>query len=199
MVGDDKMGMFDDIIVPKSYLKNLLTKKQEKLMKDNSYQTKSLENFLGQYKIHRQKLYLKRGGVFQPDKKGKAKWDFIPHTGSVDFYDSVKDDSGNTWWIEFSFLFREGVLDSRRIVKFEILATAEEEEEREKKDKEFNFRRKMFQRTLKYRFFSKVSLILTKIMTWVANQTRMPDAKPIAYRKPDMEKAERKASFWKDF
>ena len=40
------MGMFDDIIVPKSYLKDLLTKEQEKLIKDNNYQTKSLENFL---------------------------------------------------------------------------------------------------------------------------------------------------------
>ena len=116
--------MFDDIIVPKSYLKNLLTKKQEKLMKgDKTFQTKSLENILGFYKVYRQKLYLRRDGVFQAEKKGKAKWDFIPHTGSVDFYDSVKDDSGNTWWIEFSFLFREGVLDSRRIVKFEILTT----------------------------------------------------------------------------
>ena len=31
------MGMFDDIIVPKSYLKGLLTKEQEKLVKDNNY------------------------------------------------------------------------------------------------------------------------------------------------------------------
>ena len=86
--------MFDDIIVPKSYLKNLLTKKQEKLMKgDKTFQTKSLENILGFYKVYRQKLYLRRDGVFQAEKKGKAKWDFIPHTGSVDFYDSVKDNN----------------------------------------------------------------------------------------------------------
>ena len=191
------MGMFDDIIVPKSYLKNLLTKKQEKLMKgDKTFQTKSLENILGFYKVYRQKLYLRRDGVFQAEKKGKAKWDFIPHTGSVDFYDSVKDDSGNTWWIEFSFLFREGVLDSRRIVKFEILTTAEEEEEWEKEHKELNGKRKVFQRTLKYRFFSKVLLILNKIIAWVTNQTIMPDAKHI---KPDMDRAERKASFWRDY
>ena len=55
------MGMFDDIIVPKSYLKSLLTKDQEKLVKDNNYQTKSLENFLAEYKVHRQKLYIKEG------------------------------------------------------------------------------------------------------------------------------------------
>ena len=43
------MGMFDDIIVPKSYLKGLLTKDQEKLIKNNDYQTNSLENFLSLY------------------------------------------------------------------------------------------------------------------------------------------------------
>ena len=50
------MGMFDHIIVPKSYLKGLLTKDQEKLLKATSrfggsvkgilFQTKSLENSL---------------------------------------------------------------------------------------------------------------------------------------------------------
>ena len=52
---DKKMGMFDDIIVPKSYLKGLLTKEQEKLIKDNNYQTKCLENSLAQYKVYKQK------------------------------------------------------------------------------------------------------------------------------------------------
>ena len=55
------MGMFDDITVPKSYLRGLLTKDQEKLIVDNDYQTKSLENFLAQYKVHRQKLYIREG------------------------------------------------------------------------------------------------------------------------------------------
>ena len=37
------MGMFDDIIVPKSYLKGLLTKDQEKIIRGNLYQTKCLD------------------------------------------------------------------------------------------------------------------------------------------------------------
>ena len=46
------MGMFDDIIVPKSYLRGLLDKKQEKLLKGkHSFQTKSLDNALFQYKV----------------------------------------------------------------------------------------------------------------------------------------------------
>ena len=77
------MGMFDDIIVPKSYLKSLLTKDQEKLVKDNNYQTKSLENFLAEYKVHRQKLYIKEGF-----KKG-SKWVILKnYTGEVNFYTS---------------------------------------------------------------------------------------------------------------
>ena len=64
------MGMFDDITVPKSYLKGLLTKDQEGLVVDNDYQTKSLENFLAQYKVYRRKLYIKEGLI-----KG-GKWIF---------------------------------------------------------------------------------------------------------------------------
>ena len=63
------MGMFDDIIVPKSYLKGLLTKEQEKLVKDNNYQTKSLENFLGQYKVYKQKLFVKENKEWVRDTR----------------------------------------------------------------------------------------------------------------------------------
>ena len=79
--------MFDDIIVPKSYLKSLLTKDQERLVVDNDYQTKSFENFLAQYKVHRQKLYIKKDGL----KKG-GKWTFVKdYTGEVIFYTSFHD------------------------------------------------------------------------------------------------------------
>ena len=95
------MGMFDEIIVPKSYLKSLLTKDQEKLVKDNNYQTKSLENFLAEYKVHRQKLYIKEGF-----KKG-GKWVILKnYTGEVNFYTSFLDKDENTWWTEFNFSFR---------------------------------------------------------------------------------------------
>ncbi len=49
--------MFDDIIVPKSYLKGLLTKDQEKIIKGNLYQTKCLDRTLRMYKVYKQKLY----------------------------------------------------------------------------------------------------------------------------------------------
>tara|TARA_R110000824_G_scaffold9022_1_gene40790 strand:+ start:3437 stop:4126 length:690 start_codon:yes stop_codon:yes gene_type:complete len=62
------MGMFDDIIVPKSYLKGLLGKKEEKILKTAKryggsvtgciFQTKDLENVLSTYKVYKQKLYV---------------------------------------------------------------------------------------------------------------------------------------------
>ena len=49
------MGMYDDIIVPKSYLRGLLNKKHEKLFDANhTFQTKDLESLLDVYKIYRQ-------------------------------------------------------------------------------------------------------------------------------------------------
>ena len=62
------MGMFDDIIVPKSYLRGLLSKKEEKILKASKryggsvtgckFQTKDLENLLSTYKVYKQKLYM---------------------------------------------------------------------------------------------------------------------------------------------
>ena len=42
------MGMYDELLITRTYLKDLLTKEQEKVLKshDNVYQTKSLENGL---------------------------------------------------------------------------------------------------------------------------------------------------------
>ena len=95
------MGMFDEIKVPKSYLKGLLTKDQEKLLSGNNYQTKSFENFLGQYKIYRQRLYFKDAECSKEEK-----WVRTSHSGKVIFYDSMADQDGNEWWVEFDFLFK---------------------------------------------------------------------------------------------
>ena len=97
------MGMFDDIIVPKSYLKGLLTVEQEKLVKSNNYQTKSLENFLGQYKVYRQKLFVKENKEWIKDTR----------TAKINFYTSFYDKDKNMWWSEYEFTFNSGVLDRK--------------------------------------------------------------------------------------
>ena len=71
------MGMFDDITVPKSYLRNLLSKKEEKLLAgSHSFQTKSLDNLMDEYKIHRKYLYKldrSEAHLLDPPSKG-GKW-----------------------------------------------------------------------------------------------------------------------------
>ncbi len=137
--------MFDDITVPKSYLRSLLTKDQEKLIVDNDYQTKSLENSLAQYKVYKQKLFIKDGSpwgsepldqyVFTTKKQEtkntpkaqnqqKARWEKVGYNDTVNFYTSFLDKDKNMWWVEFNFSFVDGVLDRKELVKFEIQETA---------------------------------------------------------------------------
>lgn len=191
-----KMGMFDDITVPKSYLKGLLTKEQEKLIKGNSYQTKSLENFLGQYKIHRQKLYVKQG-EWKDGKDGK--WVKDPYDGTINFYTSFSDDDGNRWWVEFDFLFRQGVLDQKHLVDFKQEASAAEVLKSQEEQAKRNAEADAFRRTFKYKFYEKVRVLLSSLLEWVQNQTRMPSPNNIKIDRHRVIKKRKKASFWKDF
>ena len=132
--------MFDEIVVPKSYLKGLLTKDQEKLLKATSrfggsvkgilFQTKSLENSLRKYKICKQKLFVNDKALWNcepPDTEQRTKdtpkkypyekgrWNKVSHTGEVIFYDGIKGNNKDSYWIEFRFIFIDGVLDSKRL------------------------------------------------------------------------------------
>ena len=187
--------MFDDITVPKSYLRGLLTKDQEKLIVDNDYQTKSLENFLAQYKVHRQKLYIREGL-----KKG-GKWVILKnYTGEVNFYTSFQDKDENAWWAEFNFSFVNGVLDKKELVKFEMQETAEEAKERVKAWTKRHAEIDAFQRTFKYKFFDKIRAFLSRILEWVQKQTIMPNPNSIKIdRQRVANKRRTKPSFWKDF
>ena len=156
--------MFDDIIVPKSYLKGLLTKDQEKFIKNNDYQTKSLENFLSQYKVYRQKLFIKK------DKD----WVKDTYTGKINFYTSFSDKDDNSWWSEFNFYFTDGVLDKKELIKFEMQETAEEAETRAKEWEKITDQRKLFEKTLRYRFYNKISNFLFKLSQWAYQKTFPP-------------------------
>ena len=125
------MGMFDDIHVPKSYLRSLLTSKQEQLIEKNNYQTKCLDNTLFQYKLYKQKLFLKSGLL-----KGKTKWVKHEHTGDIIFYNSLEDKDGNSYWVEFKFSFINGILDTKELVNFTLDSRLKERQEAKKKFKE---------------------------------------------------------------
>ena len=178
------MGMFDDIIVPKSYLKGLLTVEQEKLVKSNNYQTKSLENFLGQYKVYRQKLFVKENKEWIKDTR----------PAKINFYTSFYDKDKNMWWSEYEFTFNSGVLDRKKLIKFEMEETAEEAEEREKVWEAASAKRKVFQRTFRYRFFSALTRFLRKLLSWSEQKTY------VNYISMPAEKREKeKLSFWKHY
>ena len=155
---DKKMGMFDDIIVPKSYLKGLLTKDQEKLLKGSSryggsvrgiqFQTKCLENALDQYKVYKQNLFINDKSLWNCEPPSieqrtedtpkkypyeKGRWNKVGHNGGVNFYTSFYDEDENVWWAEFKFVFANGVIDKKELIKFEIQETVEEAEARDKK------------------------------------------------------------------
>tara|TARA_B100000945_G_C20375443_1_gene594301 strand:+ start:535 stop:1164 length:630 start_codon:yes stop_codon:yes gene_type:complete len=209
------MGMFDDIIVPKSYLRGLLTKNQEKLIKDNNYQTKSLVNALGQYKIYKQKLFLNDKSLWNcepPDTEQrsestsqkypyeKGRWNIVPHNGSLNFYTHFSDEDENVWWIEFDFIFINGVIDKKELLKFEIEETAKEAKKREEQWLKKHAEIEAFQRTFRYRFFTKVRAVLCRVLDWVQKQTVTPSPSSIKTdRQRAAEKARTKPSFWKDF
>ena len=219
------MGMFDDIIVPKSYLKGLLTKNQEKLLKTSSryggsvrgveFQTKCLENALGKYKIYKQKLFLNDKSLWNcepPDTEQrnestskkypyeKGRWDKVSYNGGVNFYTSLHDKDENIWWVEFKFIFVNGVIDKKELVKFEIEETAEEAKKREETQKQRHAEVDAFQRTFKYKFFEKVRAVLCRVLDWVQKQTVTPSPNSIKTdRQRAAKKARTKPSFWKDF
>ena len=213
--------MFDDITVPKSYLRSLLTKDQEKLIVDNDYQTKSLENSLAQYKVYKQKLFIKDGSpwgsepldqyIFTTKKQEtkntpkaqnqqKARWEKVSYNDTVNFYTSFYDKDKNMWWVEFNFSFVDGVLDRKELVKFEIQETAKEAKERAEAWTKRNAEIDAFQRTFKYKFFDKIRVFLSRILGWVHQQTRMPNPDSIKVDRQRVAKKRRaKPSFWKDF
>jgi uncharacterized protein len=188
------MGMFDDIIVPKSYLRGILTKQQEKLIKNDNYQTKCLENSLCIYKVYRHKLY--KSDKHLPHIEGKKKWVFTPHTGAVSFYENFENDKGDSYWVEFIFTFVEGVVDTKLLVRFEVSRTAEEKEEADKEWKAKKKTRDAFRKTLKYKIFNFLQGVLFYLGTWAMKQTVTPtnqETEPVKRHLKKHEKARKTA------
>lgn len=187
------MGMFDHIIVPKSYLKGLLTKDQEKLLRATSrfggsvkgilFQTKCLENSLGTYKIYRQKLFVNDKALWNcepPDTEQrtedtpkkypyeKGRWSNVPHTGEVIFYDSIKSNNKGSYWIEFRFIFINGVLDSKSLEDFRCSQTSEEAEADNEKWKAARAKQTEYEKTTVYKFY----FFLFKVFHKLTNKIR---------------------------
>ena len=177
------MGMFDDIMVPKSYLKGLLDKGYEKYLSTNhTFQTKDFESMMDVYKVERQHLYLKEyprlGDSFVYDKrkkKQKQKWKKLTETITVNFYDSIQNEKGDNVWLEFDFSFVNGKLDKKKLIKAEISETKEEIKNRNEMWEIENEIYNRYRRKFKVRFFEKLYYYLQKLNSWVAFQYRISE------------------------
>ena len=182
------MGMFDDITVPKSYLRNLLSKKEEKLLAgSHSFQTKSLDNLMDEYKIHRKYLYkLDRSGrhLLNPPSKSE-KWIKVNKDVVVNFYDTVKDSEGNEYLFEFDFTFTKGWLDRKKLITCKLHTTAEK---RIAIDKMWDTEQKILDEyrdsSVSYRFFRWVEGRLQGMTNWARKKHSIPlEVRKEAYEK----------------
>ena len=153
------MGMFDEILVPKSYLKGLLKKEDEKLFKKNHlFQTKDLENVMDLYKVHRQRLYkLENSRLLNKSENGSnEKWKLIKQDLDINFYDFICPEEGDRYSAEFEFSFIRGKLDKKKLIHVKIEQTKDEAEAVDKmweiEQKILNGYRKT---SIKYKFFSR--------------------------------------------
>ena len=168
------MGMFDEIIVPKSYLRNLLRKKDEKLLKTKHvFQTKDLGNVLDLYKIHRQQLYKRERPM---DNGGSAdEWTKVINVADICFWDTVRDENGDEHWIEFKFVFKKGKVDSKKLVD---LSPGTTRKERESIDKMWDIEQEIFDNyrhhSMKYRFFSQLEGCFQKMTNWARKKHSLP-------------------------
>lgn len=171
------MGLYDEISVPKSYLRNILSKFQERMLdKDHRFQTKDLDSGMDQYKVFRQRLY-KKDLEF-------GHWSIIRFSGNVEFYDIIKDESGNSHEVAFQFEFIKGKLDKKTLLKWELFETLEERKEAEKM---WNIEQQIFssyRKTLKYKFFLKVETFFAKLSNWARKKHEIPfKVRESAYKK----------------
>jgi len=177
------MGMFDNIIVPKSYLRGLLDKKQEKLLKGNhTFQTKNLDNTLSRYKVYAQRLYKLERSVDMGG--GVETWRKLDNTVVVVFYDTIKDKKENEWWFEFGFTFNKGKLDKKELISCKLETTKAKKDSIDKmwdtEQEIFNEYRKCF----KYRFFAGVERTFLKLTNWARKQHTLPlELRRMAYEK----------------
>ena len=172
------MGMFDEILVPKSYLKGLLKKEDEKLFKKNHlFQTKDLENVMDLYKVHRQRLYkLENSRLLNKSENGSnEKWKLIKQDLDINFYDFICPEEGDRYSAEFEFSFIRGKLDKKKLIHFKIEQTKDEAEAVDKmweiEQKILNGYRKT---SIKYKFFSSLEKYFRKAQNWARNKHKVP-------------------------
>ena len=175
------MGMFDEIMVPKGYLKSLLNKEDEKLLEKNHlFQTKDLDNLMDLYKVHRQYLYKKKKEALPFEE-----WEKVKNNVTIRFHDRLTSKDQNEYWIECEFSFKNGKVDKKELVSFRLESTKKESEEVQKMwDTEQKVLDAYRKNSLKYKFFSRMESRFQKMTNWARNKHRIPlEIRKQAYEK----------------
>jgi len=175
------MGMFDEIMVPKGYLRSLLNKEDEKLLdKSHTFQTKDLDNLMDLYKIYRQYLYKKKKEALPFEE-----WEKVKKNVTIRFYDHLQNKKGDAYGLECEFTFKNGKVDKKELVSFCIESTKEESEKTQKMwDTEQEIFDTYRERSLKYRFFSRMENCCRKMTNWARNKHSLPlEIRKEAYEK----------------
>lgn len=183
--------MFDDIIVPKAYLRNLLRKEHEKLLDTKHlFQTKDLDNVLDVYKIHKQQLYRLDRSEFLLEEgvqhtKLTEKWIKVNNDSEIDFYSNAQDAEDNEYWFEFKFTFKNGKIDKKELVTCELRTS---KKERDSLDAMWDKEQEIFDRyrnsNLSYKLFAWLERRFQKITNWARKKHHLPlEIRKEAYKK----------------
>ena len=174
--------MFDEIIVPKSYLRGILDKKDEKLFDTyNKFQTKDLEAMGGLgdlYKLYRGRLIKRKHdtGNWVDGHEFKIlpnQWEKANVTKEINLYNSFISKDGDDCWFEFKFKFVKGKLDSKEFID----KTISSKESREAIDRMWEIEQEIFdehRKKLSYRFWTKVERFCQKLSVIARKRHSIP-------------------------
>lgn len=173
--------MFDEIMVPKGYLRSLLDKENEKLLgKSHRFQTKDLDNLMDLYKVHRQYLYKKRKEALPFEE-----WEKVKKDVAIRFHDRLTSKDQDEYWVECEFSFKNGKVDKKELISFRLESTKKESEEVQKMwDAEQKILDAYRKNSFKYKFFSRMERHFQKMTNWARNKHCIPlEIRKKAYEK----------------
>ena len=175
------MGMFDEIMVPKGYLRSLLDKEDEKLLdKNHLFQTKDLDNLMDLYKVYRQYLYKKNR-----DAQPFEEWEKVKKNVTIRFYDYLQNKKGDEYELACEFTFKNGRVDKKELIQFELRM---KRDERERVNKMWDIEQKILDAyrttSIKYKFYLWLEGRFQRITNWARKKHHIPlEIREEAYKK----------------
>ena len=168
-------------MVPKGYLRSLLNKEDEKLLdKNHLFQTKDLDNLMDLYKIYRQYLYKKNR-----DAQLFEEWEKVKKNVTICFYDHLQDEKGDEYGLECKFTFKNGRVDKKELIQFQLQM---KRDEREKVDKMWDIEQEILDAyrttSVKYKFYLWLEGRFRKVTNWARKKHHIPlEIREEAYKK----------------